>query len=955
MAIEPFENALREHTPLTSISDPGALVEYLNQLNLKGDMVLDELKRVSAERTTFKQRVDDAEKKTREAWDEVTKLREEKRPSIGVDDDQITPQTAKEPEVTAEATPRSPSATEPLQPGIKRPVVPAKPRTPSIPGISLFSPRSKAVEEPKAVETEEFFSYDSELPRLETELQERQDKIDKLNIEILGLKENLAVARESTQGMVQTLENATRDLNTLREHKDRLELELSEQRQDSQKHIDRLRLELEVADGKICHIENQVTPETGQQEAELRRLLSEAKQELERMNILVAEKDLAVTKSAQLQRNLDQLTAETSSIDTERENDAKRIRTLTAVVEGLRQQLSRTEQEKLSLQSALDKNQANMESLQQYLAEQEKTTTEHDKTANGVKPATQPILDASTSKKKNKKKKKGAKAVVEQQQGFANDVPKSTAMASPATTLVEADVVPEADKSENIASLQGELDDLRNLVEEKEAIIDRLHSKLKHEEEMQEEIDSLRDDLVHVGQEHVEVKDRLKDLMAEKITLVRRTSELEKELADLRDSQGRNDNQSQQVQQTLAAQFDVLKQKAAGLETDLSVAQQLASSRFKDLTELRSILEKAQPELTALRTETGELKIIKEELSRRLVELQKVETRHNILRAEVGELRKSASDKDTEISSLKQRLDRESIDRLNAEEANSKASHELQQSEDRRMSLTQSLEKTSKDLDKSREDISTLKSRIREVEDSLFRVERECESLREDVELKSAQYASAESLMSSMRDQTAEMAMQTKEARERCENLEEELADAHRLLNERTREGETMRRLLAEVEGRAEIRVREMKERMDVALEERDKAEDEASTAGRRRVRESEELRNKLRDVERSLKRSEEDKEELEIAQREWKKRREELEQKSMQSIQEVENIRKAMSELRDALDESEKQARELEKQKAELRHSVEDTQLRLDRLQKSNKVSDSTLTSSSILDIQRS
>ncbi|KAL2038723.1 hypothetical protein N7G274_008481 [Stereocaulon virgatum] len=44
------------------------------------------------------------------------------------------------------------------------------------------------------------------------------------------------------------------------------------------------------------------------------------------------------------------------------------------------------------------------------------------------------------------------------------------------------------------------------------------------------------------------------------------------------------------------------------------------------------------------------------------------------------------------------------------------------------------------------------------------------------------------------------------------------------------------------------------------------------------------------------------------------------------------------MGELRDALDESERQARDLEKQKAELRRSVEDTQFRLEKLQKSNK-----------------
>ncbi|KAK8074073.1 hypothetical protein PG994_004972 [Apiospora phragmitis] len=69
-AIEPFERALREHTPLTSIKDTDALVEYLNQLNLKGNMVMDEFKRVSAEKDTLKKKHD-------ETSQELTTLKEE--------------------------------------------------------------------------------------------------------------------------------------------------------------------------------------------------------------------------------------------------------------------------------------------------------------------------------------------------------------------------------------------------------------------------------------------------------------------------------------------------------------------------------------------------------------------------------------------------------------------------------------------------------------------------------------------------------------------------------------------------------------------------------------------------------------------------------------------------------------------------------------------------------------
>lgn len=100
-----------------------------------------------------------------------------------------------------------------------------------------------------------------------------------------------------------------------------------------------------------------------------------------------------------------------------------------------------------------------------------------------------------------------------------------------------------------------------------------------------------------------------------------------------------------------------------------------------------------------------------------------------------------------------------------------------------------------------------------------------------------------------------------------------------------------------------------------------------------------EEMRNKVSQAERNLKRAEDDKEGLENAQRDWKKRRDDLEQRCERCTRETEEVRSAMGELRDALDESERQARDLEKQKAELRRSVEETQVRLDKLQKTNKV----------------
>jgi chromosome segregation ATPase len=148
-----------------------------------------------------------------------------------------------------------------------------------------------------------------------------------------------------------------------------------------------------------------------------------------------------------------------------------------------------------------------------------------------------------------------------------------------------------------------------------------------------------------------------------------------------------------------------------------------------------------------------------------------------------------------------------------------------------------------------------------------------------------------------------------------------------------------MRRLLSDVDERADNKVREMRERMEAAIEERDRVEDEASTTGRRRAREIEELKNKIRDAERELKRANDDRDELQRSEKEWKRRREELEKTSERATQEVSEINKAMEELRDALDESEKQAREAEKQKTDLRRLLDDANQKYEKLQKSFKL----------------
>lgn len=911
--IEPFEASLRENTPLTSISDPSALVEYLNNINLKGDMVLDELKRVSSEKDTFKQKLDAAEKDAKEAWDEVANLRtpESNNPSKGQGEDKGP---------SCEAVSNGTTDADPLGVSAQSPTTPAKSRKGSLASLSIFSPKPKPAGSPTVEEkSEDLFSFGNEIPRLEAEIKEKKEEIDELQGQINSLKGDLAVTRESTQSMAESLEEATRELNMLRERKDKSGSELKEQQSASLKEINSIKADLHNAEGELRNLKASTDLQNNISVDDLKNELEASKQEIDDLRARTVPEDDQL-QAEKLQAKVEDLEAEITTLHADAKSNGKRVDTLNGIVSNLRGQLKASDEAKLEDASAKKRN-----------VELNGSATDQ---ANDTPQVAEPTAESNaTSKKKNKKKRKGGKSTTDScTEATSTAKPESMAKSVDATQATTT-------TNDTLTKLQSELEQLHSIMTEKDTALEKLQLKLKDQDDLKEEIETLRDDLINVGQEHVEAKDRAKSLLAEKKELEATVVGLEKEIADLKGSHASTTAGSEEKHHELVEQVEDLKSKTASLQTDLSAAEKLANIRFKDITELKSIIQKAQPELATLRAESAELKNIREVLAERGDELKRLEGRQEEVQSELSKLKRTVSERDKEVKTLNQKIAQESNGRLKAEESRNKSSQEVHDLTVEKQHATESIDRLSRELAKAREELRASKARLQELEQQVCKLRNENEGLKEEAELKTAQYASAQSLMTSMRDQTAEMATQMKETRERCESLDEEVAEAHRLLGERTREGETMRRLLADVEGRADARTREMKERMDTAIEERDRAEDEASTVGRRKAREMEEMRNKVREAEKNLKRAEDDKEDLESAQRDWKRLREDLEYRTEQSAREAEDVRRAMSELRDALDESEKQARELERQKAESRRLLEETQQRLEKLQKSNKV----------------
>jgi len=976
-AVESFESTLRENTPLTSVNDADAFVEYLSQINLKGDMVLDELKRVTTDRDDMKKKLQASDDDAAKLREEVTSLKDKlKDKPISV----APTESSSEPALTVSVAGAPSADTSSVKDNAEPEAAAKSPASTSsrIASFSLFSPRSKAVSPPPTETTEDLFSFDSEHARLESELEERQNEVVGLKQQVNSLKGDLKVARESTESMVQSLETTTRELHVLREAKDKFDqtqtdlqaqinnLEAkSKNDADSsdslKKEIDDLKLQKSKATDQCYELEKQIQ-ELESQNASLKELSDSRIKDANILNEKLSQKDsvvkdledtLAMYKSAERQEAKEKESSQSSE---------KKLATMQSIMDTLWGQLNKAESTVTELRAEVQVNKddysnrpstkvfgflddgkkASIDSLKtredvvNYLSENfglQKASTAKSTNATQAPSPAPSEASISASKKKNKKKKKGKGA-----QASVEDVEVDTPVKVSEDLTAEVAKASTGDGSQlQISRLEAELVELKEEIASKTATIDRISKQLKDQESLQEEIETLRDDLLHQGEEHVEARDALKKIQSEKTALQSSLDTHEKELMEARKAAATGAD-SEKAHKQMVELYDELEGRCTTLQKDLEAAEQLATARFKDITDLKDVLVKAQPELRSLRNEVAELKTAKEDLKNKTGELNRLEARHEDLKSELKGLGKRLSDKDTEIKELQQKIDQEMNNRIRTEKDLERAQTDIKTSETRCQEASSSADQLNKDLVKAKEESTMLRAKLRDLDEQLSQHIREVSTLREEVSLKTALYSSAQSLVQSLRDQSHELTMQARESVTRADNLEEELTEAQRMLSERTREGQTMRMLLDQSQNATEARIREMKERMDAAIEERDRVEDEASVSNRRMMREVEEARSKARDAQRALKVLEDEKDELETKQRDWKRRRDELEHAATTATKEVEEVRSAMSGLREALDESERQVRELDTQKADLRRIGDEARERVEKLTKANK-----------------
>ncbi|KAK3679328.1 Golgin imh1 [Recurvomyces mirabilis] len=301
VAIEPFEATLREHTPLTSIQEPGALVEFLNQRALQSQMVLEELKSVTGEREDLKTKLQEAENKAKEAFDEAAGLREQRQGN------------AKDSRETTHT-----SGGDPL-------------------GVSHSSAAEKT---PASGEDEDFFSYDAEqkqgiedeIKAYVAEIQEHKDYINELSTENATLRKDLDMCQLNLNAMENKVGVKDRDLDGVKQALGEAKEEIGaagKARVEAEEQEHEAAALLAQTEGQVLHLQERLK---GYQQS-----LQDREQEL---------KEKAALAEENLKKYQDEH-AENLKKGTYSQRDEKGIQTLRGLVNTLREQSQQAENSKL--------------------------------------------------------------------------------------------------------------------------------------------------------------------------------------------------------------------------------------------------------------------------------------------------------------------------------------------------------------------------------------------------------------------------------------------------------------------------------------------------------------------------------------------------------------------------------------------------------------------------------
>ncbi|ODQ78981.1 hypothetical protein BABINDRAFT_162063 [Babjeviella inositovora NRRL Y-12698] len=924
--IAQFEGVLKEYTPVNSISEVGSLVEYLDGLTAKTEMLNEEMRRLTAEgaqqlkaKQVDTERIQNLETQIETLDAKMSTLMEDK--------------------AAAEAALANSSDVEELK----------------VAGANIAALESSTSSDTVA-------ELEAEVARLQSEREADSGKVSALEAQLSKLE----VTRENHK---EELDKAAEAISKLTAHVAGLESDLSA-KEEKLTEAEKLHAsEIEKLTKKISERDTSAK-EAAEKTDKIIGDLEQAKKQLEASD--AGNKEVVA-----------QLTDEKDTLFKELASKESIIASLTMAhntkVEELKLQVVVLEKQDETNSKLLESFRSKISEISDRVSPPVETPTE---------PAATPVSKNAKKNKKKKKNQSDTQAPVEDVKELetSQDQP-SNVVAELLELKVKYEVLSsECDSLKGQDALKDTLNlELQAKVSKLDETLDELLATKTSLASKAEEIESLRDMLRDVGNDLVAARDEVKALQAKEAedngqqirdlkeksegyesTIVSLEAKLKTAAANLQQSETaraealKKLNAAVEELRAITSKYDELLSVKDAIMSKLSGSDNTVSelsesvktleasvlgletsleAKTREIGALLGKLASHEETLEALAQQKAVLMGEKDELAATNKELLVARSNDTTLKLEIATLKSSLQHKDKTEAGLEARIKAMETEKaaLNDTVTSLKVSvGELKllnksalDSKNQLVSKSENLSSMNRSLEATYQTTYAEKSKLVS----------ELEALKDQYEDLKEHKVSASGQAESIKKQSEELSMKFKEASNRVETLEEELNESQTMLQERTRESATIRKLLLEVENSQDVKFRELNARLKSLEEEKEEIENDYGMAMKRKQRELDDLKYITESLKTDLLRVETKFSKAKESLDKTTNLNKELQYQTHSSNETSDEIHETLEKLRESLNKSEKKARELENLNSILKKLNEDSSLKFERLTKNYKI----------------
>lgn len=902
-----FEKVLQENTPISSISDAGLLVEYLNGINEKTTMLNEEMRKYAKENSILNEKLKDVEIRLKEA------LEKDKEPeNEGISSQDSNDEIEKLRNTISD-----------LKEKLEKKQAEDKP----VEEKGRENEKEEETDDRQTKQSEEVDGYKKDIESYKKEIESVKDKLKKSEFSSRNIKDELSAAIEKSNSLEKDLkklndtsenDNETTGLKTKLEEYKKQVAELEDVNNTLETEIENKNMELERFKDKSGAIQND---------------LNNTNKSIETLN---SEAQVLNERASDLSNQLDEKNKIIKELEQNQFNAGQEIEVTTPATPSSNNKKNKKKNKKGGKKTSTAEKQITMnkEAEQGLSAESEDMRNKYDELKKENERIQSCLKEIDSSKQEisdelKRTKEKYDKLVQEHDELITNH---KKAKSDLKLKIEDVDHLRDLLKTIGDDLVQAR-DEIKELKEKSKSV------KLNNDGGLKKELTEMQAKFKELNKSKEDIEKSKEELLK---SIEDNNSSNEESLNTVRDEKQKLENSLRELTKDLKAS----KEKNSDLENE--IGKHLKSIEDNDLSQRLNkgdydALNKKHSALTSKFEDTNkQFEIVKQEkndLNKRIKELSEFKSNDSSLKLEIASLKTSISHKDQLIEDFKKKID--ALNKLNEELSGSisklkTSNNELQNSNKDLVSEKNTLV-TKQEL--SFEKNNSLNNELLKLQSEKQKLSTELETMKDKHDSLVKDKTSSSNSIQTFRQQYEELSMKSKESLLRIDNLEDELNESRTMLQERTRESSTIRRMLVDAEEQLKLKNHDFKSELTKISKEKSEIENNCQALIKKKQREIDEFKSitdnyllKIQDLENKCNELKQQYEELES---------EKLKDKNTISDKDenFEETQQTIETLRNSLQASSKKVKDFENLNNILKKLNEESNLKFERLSKNYKI----------------